>query len=236
MIHAIVPVIAIVEVDSGISLADQLRWAAAQQRQLYEHFGPSYNILATCRVATTAAPLQPGEWPHYLHAMPKPGDPTEALAFHGRLPDGTPCMHTFVQLCRNYGDEPSSAFGHENLETLVDELLNEITMDMRTGELYAKEPCDACEAVGYTIDGIAMTDFCMPEWFSPPDKPDAATKYNWLGTMTGPYQILPGGYGQTYDKAKGGWAQVGQMRAYRAHLATLGYGRGVRRTRLTPTP
>lgn len=227
MIHTVAPVIVLIEVDSGRSEADLIAWSKAFNRHLLEDFGPRYNITASTRVQTPNEMLQPGEWPAFNNAVPSKTDPDGALAYHGRLDDGTPCMHNFDKLAQQYGDQPSQCMNHEIDEALIDELLNEGTQDA-AGVWWAKEVCDPCEEIGYQKDGVWLTDFVFPEWFAPPRTPGDMT-YNLMGTIKNPFGVLGGGYAQTYDHQKG-WQLVGQMRAYRAHLSSLDLGRVARRS------
>lgn len=229
MIHTTAPIIVLIDDGSGLTADEILNWSEVMTRQLLEDFGEIWNLVATTRVQTPDKPLQPGEWPHYLHDQPTATDPDGALAYHGRLDDGTPVMHSFVGLCKQLGESASKAASHENLETLIDELLNECVQNEADGSIWAKEVCDACEAIGYDKDGVTLSDFCTPEWFAPPAHVEGV-KYNWLGTMTSPFQILDGGYGQ---KLVGeAWVQQGTMSKYRQALHDLRLGRNARRAKV----
>lgn len=62
--------------------------------------------------------------------------------------------------------------------------------------------CDPCELTPYFIDGVAVSDFVLPAWFT-----GSAGAFNWCGTIKSALELLPGGYAQYYDPIKG-WQQV----------------------------
>jgi len=69
------------------------------------------------------------------------------------------------------------------------------------------ENADAVEddKLGYTINGLLMSDFVTPAWFDP--KSPAGAKLDYLGHVARPLEILPGGY-ISYQDAAGNWQQV----------------------------
>jgi hypothetical protein len=71
------------------------------------------------------------------------------------------------------------------------------------GNFWAYEVCDAVEATTYLIDGIPVSNFCLPPYFEPVPHL-TGLKLDWMGLCKSPLEILPGGYGQWFD-AKSGW-------------------------------
>lgn len=225
MRHSTAISIVLVEVDSGASPDELANEARAHSIQLARDFGPIWNVTASCRVQTPDHPLQDWEWPHYMHDEPTKTDPNGALAYHDRMPDGRPVSNTFRGLTKRYGDAPSQSAGHENLEMIIDEMLNEGCQD-ENGTWWAKEVCDPCEQIGYEIECVMMTDFVRPEWFARSKLGEPS--YNFLGTIDQPFGVLDGGYAQKFDP-QSGWQQVGMMRGARSELARLGLSRGSKR-------
>jgi hypothetical protein len=109
---------------------------------------------------------------------------------------------------------------HETLEMLVDpygsrmqssvaiEIVDDKIQD-GTGQFgYLVEACDPCEAndYAYTINGIAVSDFITPHFYDP--LATTGTRYSFTGAITGPRQILPGGYISWVNTALDEWQQL----------------------------
>lgn len=211
------PAIAIVNVDTDVSDGEILKVAAALTRQCLEHYAPAWGSIATVRLG----PPKPGEWRLELRKVPTLKD---ALGYHDQQSDGTPILYVFPDLCHQFGTSWSSCASHEILEALADPYLRRC-VQADDGTIWCSEIADAVEADSYTIDGVEVSNFCLPAWFEPPKGP---AKYDYLGRCLKPYEIRPGGYGQTWEAGKG-WIQRGEMRPVRRTLRELGLSRGIRR-------
>jgi hypothetical protein len=78
-----------------------------------------------------------------------------------------------------------------------------------TGQFgYLVEACDPCEAnnYAYTINGIAVSDFITPHFYDP--IMTVGTRYSFTGGITGPRQILPGGYISWVNTELDEWQQL----------------------------
>ena len=109
---------------------------------------------------------------------------------------------------------------HEILEMLVDPYGNRMQSSVAieivrrkiedgTGQFgYLVESCDPCEAnsYGYTINGIAVSDFITPHFYDPLATP--GTRYSFCGHIKEPRQILPGGYISFVNPIKDEWQQI----------------------------
>ena len=223
--NLLAPAVVIVDVDCGLAQDEIIKVCGALTRQSLEHAAPAFGTMLVYRTPSVDGPQRPGEWRMELRKTPTIED---ALGFHDRAEDGTPILYVFPELCKQTGTSWSSCASHEGLEAQCDPYL--CTAKMAPGNIpWAYEVCDACENETYLIDGVEVSDFCLPAWFEP--RPGATTgseQYDYLGRCKAPFQILAGGYGQVYDATKG-WVTKGAMRAYRAEVAALGLSRGVRR-------
>jgi hypothetical protein len=85
----------------------------------------------------------------------------------------------------------SSVASHEACETDGDPFCNDWS-DTGHGILVAKELCDPVEADVYDIDGVAVSNFVLPEWFDP--TVSAGEKFDYLGRCTKPFSMTKGGY------------------------------------------
>jgi hypothetical protein len=222
----------VTDVDAGVPLAERQAYAAAQQRQLREHFSSVWDGLgqdATVRAMTPDAPVQPGEIEIRLqNTVTQSG----AYAFHDAKPDGTPICYVFVGLLKQNGQGWTSAASHEVLETMGDRRLR-LCVEMSDGTIWDREVCDRVEQGTYQIDGVDLSNFNTPQAFEPPTTGPA--KYDWLGQSTTPNQVLPGGYAQKFNPSQG-WTmvQASKLSAYRTHLLSCGLGRAARRIARNP--
>ena len=228
---------AVLLVEAKLAPQEVAAYAAAQQRQVREHFAPAWQLPATTtvRVITDRAQAAPGEVVVYLHDDVTPGSPAGALAYHTQEPDGTPACHVFCGLAEKCFEVWTKASSHEVLETLGDPRVRRCVEVLTDGSIWDVEVCDRVEQDQYPIDGVLLSNFCTPECFEPPDSPPPGTKYDYMGLCTSPNQVRPGGYAQKYVPGTG-WSQVGQMSEYRGTLADAGIGRIVRREARNPAP
>lgn len=224
MTALIAPSFVIHEIDSGVSSHEIMTAAVALQRQVLEHFSPHWGVFGSVRAATTGSPVRAGEWLIELRKVPTIDG---ALGFHDEQADGTPVMYVFPELCAKEGVSWTSCTSHEILEALADPLLRRCTQ-ANDGTIWALEICDAVEGDSYKINGVEVSNFCLPEWGEPPNNLKGVD-FDFLKLCTHPYEIRPNGYGQTYDPTKG-WQQVGQMRTHRLALKSFGLSRGHRRS------
>ena len=216
--------IAIVDVDTGIAPAELARAASALQRQVLEHFFPCWGVSATVRAAALSGPARAGDWVLELRRTPTLEG---ALGVHQVTPSGTPLMFDFPLLDAQDGVPWTVTASHEILETLADPWLRRGVQD-DDGTWWAVEICDAVEADTYAIDGVSVSNFCLPAWGEPPSATSAA-RYDHLGLCRRPWEVREGGYAQRYDSDTRTWQQVGQMRPSRRALFGLGLGRAARR-------
>jgi hypothetical protein len=207
---------------SGVDDAALVTIAAALDRQIKEHFGPLFNIY--CDVVATNSPL-PTDW---VIGMFKDADQPGALGYHDLTPNGLPLAKVFPLLDAQDGANLSTTISHELMEMLADPYLRLAAQD-NTGKFWAYEVCDAVEADEYDIDGVKVSNFVTPEYFEPPTDLNGV-KLDYLGKITKPFEVRPGGYMQWYDGTSG-WNQVQASRSPRAYRMKVS-GRAARRARV----
>lgn len=216
--------IAIVDVDVGIAPAELARAASALQRQVLEHFFPCWGVSATVRAAATSGPSHDGDWVLELRRTPTVAG---ALGVHQVTATGMPLMFDFPLLDAQDGVPWTVTASHEILETLADPWLRRGAQD-DDGAWWAIEVCDAVEADTYVIDGVVVSNFCLPAWGEPPST-RSDVRYDHLGLCRRPWEVREGGYAQRFDARANAWSQVGHMRPARRALHDLGLGRASRR-------
>lgn len=216
----------VVDVDAGVPLAERQAYAAAQQRQLREHFAPSWDGLGENDAVRAATPSEPAR-PDEIQVLLLAGQPDQsgAIAYHDALADGTPIIKVWVHYARLCGDAWTSCASHEVLETRGDPRLR-ACVELDDGTIWDREVCDRVESDVYKVDGVELSSFNTPECFEPP-RDRRGVRFDYLDLSSRPNEVRPGGYAQRYDRK--GWTQVGEMRAYRRALARAKVSRGARR-------
>lgn len=222
----------VVLVDYGCGLDPAVLWAVADAATVQAHrdlalpvpYG--YGVAATVRVASSPADILPHEW--VLAYVPGSGPP-DAVGYHDRTPSGQPMMYVFPFL-----EDPAMrglAETHEIIETLVDPWVDKVAVDP-FGRLIACEPADPVETSWYPVavrgHRVPVSNFVTPAYYQPLLYP--RTRYDFLGLLQYPGQVLPGGYLGVFTPGAG-WSQRSNdgLRAYRA--AVSGAGRSQRRAR-----
>jgi len=219
----------VVDLSGSLPAAELAAYAAAQQRQLREHYASVFDgdgANDEVRVTTTTAPLVAGEIAIILHPSSAGAD-EGALGEHGLAANGSgvPSMNIYLDLADKYGETWTSIASHEVLETRADPRLH-ACVELDNGEIWDREICDRVQAEIVIVDGVPLSNFNTPACFEPTGAPGEF--YDWLKLSTKPNEVRPGGYAQQYTSGKG-WTQVSEARGYRGELAALGLSRGTRR-------
>lgn len=219
----------VVDLSGAVPHADVSAYAAAQQRQLREHYAARYDgdgIDDEVRAADRPNDIQPDEFPIRLRMSSTVPQIQGALGEHAL--DGADIL---LDLCQKYGQDWRSTASHEVIEARTDRRLH-ACIELDDGSIWDKEACDRVEAESYDVDGVPLSNFNTPEAFEPPPAgspaPSVGGAYDWMGTSTKPNEVRQGGYAQQYTPGQG-WQQVGAMRPYRAELAAMGLSRGAKR-------
>ena len=131
-------------------------------------------------------------------------DVAGALAYHDLTPDRLPLSKVFVKTIAKYGESISATASHELVEMLVDPAINMMT----TGPgryVYAYEAADPVESLSFEVDGMPMSDFVYPSYFEVFRKA-GSVKFDEMGVITKPFQLLKGGYQSVYDGRR--WTNI----------------------------
>ncbi len=132
-------------------------------------------------------------------------DQAQALAYHDLTNDGLPIAKVFVKTIQGAGVSLSVGATHEICEMAVDPTINLSAQDSG-GAFWAYEVCDPVEddKLGYMIDGVLVSNFVTPAWFG---FAHAEGQLDYKKKVGKPFEVLAGGYAQTFDPSKG-WTQV----------------------------
>jgi hypothetical protein len=173
---------------------------AALQAQVNTDAGPIWGF--ACQLTIGFSTL-PGQWGLILL---DDSDQADALGYHELTRHGMPIAKVFVRTSLDDNSSPTVTASHELLEMLGDPMID-LTVPGPDGNKWAKENCDAVEATSYKINGVDVSNFQTPAWFSSA-KPSTQFKnpYDFLGLCNEPFELLHGGY-QSIELPRGGWIQ-----------------------------
>jgi hypothetical protein len=191
----------------------------AINRQIQEDFEPYWGMGATLRLEGRSE-----EKPDPMHPIDMRGDSIiyvwerakedsksleeeaeEAVGYHDQNFMGIPHGFVFIDLTKRLEQDWSIALSHEALEMIADPELNLLVQgphpeDPKNANKYVfhyYEVCDAVSAESYEIDGIKVSNFVLPLYFTGGDEYDG--RNDFLGTVHGgkklkSFGVSPGGY------------------------------------------
>lgn len=206
----------------------------ALQIQVTRDFAPIWGIDADLTfVPLGGNPVQDGWWLSLLDNS----DQAQALGYHDLTNLGFPLGKAFIKTDIDANPSWTNTVSHELLEMLADPEINRTILVYQSDgskRLYAYEDCDACEddTLGYSINGVLVSDFVTPQWFVPQSTIFPGVKYDFQGHVTAPFQILAGGYIGVLDvQTSGQWTQINARGEFHraAHAAPVGSRRERRR-------
>ncbi|HEY2138731.1 MAG TPA: hypothetical protein VGH00_01525, partial [Chthoniobacterales bacterium] len=172
-----------------IDLAEATHVAAAIDKQATRDFGPIWGTNSSIHAFARLEEVPLGYWPMIIQ-----DDIGVAGAAGIHLDkDGQP----YVLITS--GEGWSLTASHETMEMLADPFGNRLIagpsiMKGQGRVSYLVEVCDPSEAsaFAYTVNDILVSDFYTPSYFDPVKA--AGVRYSFTGAITGPRQVLKGGY------------------------------------------
>lgn len=210
-----VPTIAVINESRTAHDLDVCLMVNALHKQVWRDFVPAYT---TKRAANIVFIPPKGIVPAdaWQLVVLDNSDQQGALGYHDVTAAGLPLGKVFAKDDLLDGCSLSVTISHELLEMLGDPNIQGIyQMQDASGEIvqYAYEDCDAVEddSLGYKINGILLSDFVYPRWFSDPTQAKPGEQYDFMGKVTAPLQLLAGGYIGKQIILNGvpqGWTQV----------------------------
>ena len=183
--------------------ADVSKVAAALQKQAVRDFSPVWNVNATVDGFASLDDVPLGYWPILVG--------NEGQGGGGVHLDQDNQPYALVDFTPDWTVTAS----HECMEMLADPFGNRLVAGdspdpNRPGRVeFLVEVCDPCEVpnLGYTVNGIRVSDFYTPRYLEPSQPASTAGgKYDFMGHLTAPRQVLRGGY-LSWKEADGTWFQ-----------------------------
>lgn len=191
--------------------------AAALRIAVSDHLGPARGVACTIEVLDPAPPvaqlpsLLAGKWPLYLFDST---DQVNAEGYHEEETNGVVRGFAFVQTTLAAKDLIDLTISHELFELLVDPLTSRCYEDAQA-RFWIDECCDAVENSYFLVNGFAMSNFVLPDWYNP--TPPAGARFDHLGHLHAPFTLEPGGY-ISYWTPKKGWSQQYGSKVARRHF------------------
>jgi len=192
--------VALVSMVPSISLSELSAVSAAIQKQLIRDFGPIWNVDATIDPFVKLEEVPLGYWRILV---------VDTFATGGQHRDRNNQPYALVAA----GSSWSLVASHEALEMLADPFGNRMVagdspIEDQGRVEFLVEVCDPCQGddFAYHVDGILVSDFYTPSYFNPV-RADGV-RYSFTGALTGPRQVLPGGYLTWREPAAEEWFQT----------------------------
>jgi hypothetical protein len=213
-------IISVVNHTNGmLSDADLQKAIRAINRQIAEDFAPYWGMSATMRLEGRSSaepdkitvPDMRGD--AVLYVWDK-SDLDDAIGYHFRNNRGIPYGFVFLDIARALGDENGTiTLSHEALELIADPECNLLVLGPHPAEdrfvFHWFEMCDAVQAETYEIDGIRVSNFVLPLYFTGSrDADEIGARNDFLGTIgtdgltLQSFGINAGGYVGFFDPEK----------------------------------
>lgn len=129
-------------------------------------------------------------------------DVKNALGYHDTNNRGIPFGFIFLDIVQAVGEDWTVTFSHEALELVADPEVNLLVMGPhptkpRKTVFHWYEMCDAVQAESYKVDGVAVSNFLLPLYFTSSE--EVGGRNDFLGrTHSGrtlqSFGVNPGGY------------------------------------------
>lgn len=188
----------------------------AINRQIEGDFAPYWSLGATLRLEgkSSTSPekqnLADMRGDAVLYLWDKT-DIDNALGYHDANNRGIPFGFVFTEISRRLKEPWSVTLSHEALELIGDPEVNLLVAgpDPRGGDadvFHWYEMCDAVQAETYGIDGVEVSNFVLPLYFTSSD--EAGGRNDFLGASHNgrtlrSFGLNPGGYVGFFDPAIG---------------------------------
>jgi len=214
-------IISIVNHTKGKVTDEELQTAIrAINRQIAEDFVPYWSMAATLRLEGRSA-----DQPDSAQTADMRGDAViylwdevdvdGALGYHFQNNRGVPFGFVFTSIAEEIGEPWSATLSHEALELIGDPETNLLVIGPHPDPAEDREVfhwfemCDAVQAETYEIDGIKVSNFLLPLYFTgtrETDEPGARNDYlgrAYKGQTLRSFGINPGGYIGFFDPELG---------------------------------
>jgi len=217
----------------------------AVNRQITEDFAPYWGLSAELRLEGKSE-SKPSK--HSLADMRGDAvmyvwdkvDVDDALGYHDKNDRGIPYGFVFLDLSAELEEPWTVTLSHEAMELIGDPEVNLLVVgpnphDRRKKVFHWYEMCDAVQDESYEIDGIKVSNFLLPLYFTSSDERGGRNDFlgrSHDGETLRSFGVNPGGYIGFFDPAKkkdGSFFAEGDKRA-KERLKVKKKAQGARRS------
>lgn len=208
--------ISVVNRDPRITTAQLLEVVRAVNVQIERDFAPYWHMSARLRVdgldperSINALSGLRGDAILYIDYKPR----AELAGYHEKHQSGTPFGFVFTALADDLQEPWSVAFSHEALELLADPECNLLckgphpdSKQHRRHVFHWYEVCDAVQSEHYEIDGVPVSNFVLPTYFTGGEELEGRNDFldtRHDGKRLRSFSCNPGGYVGFYDPKTG---------------------------------
>jgi hypothetical protein len=210
-------IISVLNHTNGRLLDEQVQVAVrAINRQIKDDFEPYWSLGAQLRLEGRSGPqptkqtLPDMRGDAVLYLWDK-SDIPGALGYHDRNNSGIPFGFVFLDIIEKFGESWTVTLSHEALEAILDPEVNLLVQGPHPAQpnrdvFHWYEACDAVQAETYKIDGIEVSNFVLPLYFTGSDEVGGRNDFlgrNHNGKTLKSFGINPGGYVGFYDPTTG---------------------------------
>jgi hypothetical protein len=241
--------------DGQISDAELQTVIRAINRQIAEDFEPYWSIGAELRLEGRSDKKPSGNSLADMRGSAvlylwNDTDVEGALGYHDRNNRGIPYGFVFTDLARQLGEPWSVTLSHEALEMIGDAEVNLLVAGPHPAKprqtvFHWFEMCDAVQAEIYRVDGVDVSNFLLPLYFTGGE--ELGGRNDFLGAAHGgktlrSFGVNPGGYIGFFDPASGQmdthFGRSDELAKQRLEIksAALGARRSIRYHRLAVKP
>jgi len=166
--------------------------------QLRRDFGPAWNIASSCFL------FEGREKNHDATIIIEDDPHIDAAGYHDYDSDRLiPHGFVFVKIAKEMHESLSVTLSHEVLELVLNRHCNYYAigrhpLDRRKKAAIWLEACDAVQDQTYAIDGVAVSDFLYPYYFTP-DSEHQGQNNHVLDKPVESFGVTPGGYIGYFD-------------------------------------
>jgi hypothetical protein len=190
----------------------------AINRQIAEDFEPYWSLGAKLRLEgrSEKSPdkLEPSDMrgDAVIYIWDK-SDVAGAIGYHDKNNSGIPFGFVFIEIAKKAGESWTVTLSHEAFELILDPEVNLLVMgphpdpaEKGRSVFHWYEACDAVQAESYEIDGIEVSNFLLPLYFTAGDEFDGRNDFlgrSHHGKTLKSFGVNPGGYVGFYDPKRG---------------------------------
>ena len=206
-------IISIVNLTTDITDAFLQKVIRAINRQIAEDFEPYWSFGARLRLEGSAGKIPNKEALSELRGdailyLWNQADVEDALGYHDSNAKGIPYGFVFTELSKELGEDWTVTLSHEALELVGDAQNNLLAQGPHPAHpgrevFHWFEMCDAVQSQTYKIDGVEVSNFVLPLYFTPGEQEGG--RNDFLGQLTkagealSSFGVAPGGYVGFYD-------------------------------------